>query len=78
PDTGAGSAPIVDMGAIERQRCPADFAAPFATLDVFDVIEYLGLFDIADPAADLAAPLGVFDFADILEYLGLFDTGCEG
>ena len=56
--------------------CAADLAAPVGTLDFFDVLEYLSLFDAQDPAADLAAPAGTFDFFDVLEYLGQFDQGC--
>ncbi|MEM7630096.1 MAG: GC-type dockerin domain-anchored protein [Planctomycetota bacterium] len=57
-------------------ECPADLATPAGVLDIFDVIEYLALFDAQDPAADLAAPAGVFDFFDVVEYLGEFDEGC--
>ncbi|MEM7629616.1 MAG: GC-type dockerin domain-anchored protein [Planctomycetota bacterium] len=55
---------------------PADLAPPNGSLDFFDVLEYLALFDAQDPAADLAAPFGSFDFFDVLEYLAQFDAGC--
>ena len=69
---------IVNNGYVSEggSVCAADLVAPFGTLDVFDVIEYLGLFDAQDPAADLAAPAGVFDFFDVVEYLAAFDAGC--
>ncbi|MEM7630095.1 MAG: S8 family peptidase [Planctomycetota bacterium] len=57
--------------------CTPDLAAPFGTLDFFDVLAYLALFDAGDPASDLAAPSGTFDFFDVLEYLAQFDAGCE-
>ncbi|MEL6741858.1 MAG: GC-type dockerin domain-anchored protein, partial [Planctomycetota bacterium] len=81
PDTGSGDDFIVDYGAIEAEgdsaeTCPADLAAPFGVLDVFDVLAYLALFDDADPAADLAAPIGTFDVFDVLAYLAQFDAGC--
>ncbi|MEM9559913.1 MAG: GC-type dockerin domain-anchored protein [Planctomycetota bacterium] len=66
----------VDLDDVVFGVCAADLVAPFGTLDVFDVIEYLGLFDAQDPAADLAAPAGVFDFFDVVEYLAAFDAGC--
>lgn len=56
--------------------CAPDLASPFGTLDFFDVLEFLALFDAQDPAADLAAPSGAFDFFDVLAYLTLFDAGC--
>ena len=54
----------------------ADLATPFGTLDIFDVIAFLALFDGEDPGADLAAPAGVFDIFDVIEYLAVFDAGC--
>ncbi|MEM9558838.1 MAG: NF038122 family metalloprotease [Planctomycetota bacterium] len=62
--------------ATDTPCSPADLAAPFGTLDFFDVLEYLATFDANDPAADLAAPLGTLDFFDVLDYLGTFDAGC--
>ncbi|MEM9559785.1 MAG: GC-type dockerin domain-anchored protein [Planctomycetota bacterium] len=56
--------------------CTPDLAAPFGSLDFFDVLEYLNLFDSNDPAADLAAPIGMLDFFDVLAYLSAFDAGC--
>lgn len=56
--------------------CPGDVALPIGVLDVFDVIEFLALFDAQDPSTDLAAPAGVFDVFDVIVYLGLFDAGC--
>ncbi|MEL6741266.1 MAG: GC-type dockerin domain-anchored protein [Planctomycetota bacterium] len=79
PDTGdaAGFGSVVDIGAAEFQgtsaACAADIAPPLGVFDIFDVIEFLALFDAADPAADLAAPAGVFDIFDVLDYLASTD-----
>jgi hypothetical protein len=54
----------------------ADLAAPFGTLNFFDLSTYLGLFNAGDPAADLAAPFGTLNFFDLSAYLGIFNTGC--
>lgn len=77
PDTGTGdfTNDVVDIGAAEFQgttTCPADFAEPFGTLDIFDVLAYLAQFDAMDDVADLAAPFGSFDIFDVLAYLTLF------
>ena len=54
----------------------ADFAEPFGTLDIADVLGFLGAFGAADPVADYAAPFGVFDIADVLGFLSVFSQGC--
>ena len=56
--------------------CPADLAAPLGTLNVFDLIEYIALYNAQDPAADLTAPVGVFNIFDVQAYLGLYNAGC--
>lgn len=61
---------------IEVVGCAPDLAPPLGSLDFFDVLEYLALFDANDPAADLAPPAGSLDFFDVLEYLAAFDAGC--
>lgn len=55
---------------------PADLAAPFGTLNFFDIAAYIALFNAGDPAADLAAPFGVLNFFDLSTYIGLFNQGC--
>jgi len=54
----------------------ADLAAPFGTLNAFDLFAYIGLFNDQDPAADLVAPFGAFNFFDVAEFIGLFNAGC--
>lgn len=56
--------------------CPADLAAPFGTLDFFDVAAFLTYFSNQNPLADLAAPAGVFNFFDISEFLARYNAGC--
>ncbi|RMH12729.1 MAG: hypothetical protein D6695_05835, partial [Planctomycetota bacterium] len=75
-DTGSGTAPIVDIGAVEFQlrSCPADMNFD-GQLDFFDVLEFLTLFDAFDPAADLTGD-GIHDFFDVLLFLALFSAGC--
>ena len=54
----------------------ADLAAPFGTLDIADVVEFLRAFGAGDPAADFAAPFGEFDIADVVDFLNQFGIGC--
>ena len=56
--------------------CPADLAAPFGVLNIFDIQTYIGLYNTQDAAADLAAPFGVFNIFDIQTYIGLYNQGC--
>ncbi|MEL6740990.1 MAG: GC-type dockerin domain-anchored protein, partial [Planctomycetota bacterium] len=45
------------------------------TVDSLDMIEFLALFDAADPQADWDGN-GLFDSFDVIEYLADFDFGC--
>lgn len=54
----------------------ADLAAPFGTLDFFDVLAFLNRLDDQCPNADIAPPNGVWDAADVSAHLSLFDQGC--
>lgn len=56
--------------------CPADLAAPYGTLDFFDVSAFLSAYNAHDPAADLAAPFGTFDFFDVSAFLSAYNAGC--
>ncbi|MCA9298482.1 MAG: hypothetical protein KDA28_05415, partial [Phycisphaerales bacterium] len=44
-------------------------------LDVFDVLEFLQMFENHDPGADWNDD-GIFDIFDITSYLGAFSQGC--
>lgn len=59
-----------------RLECPPDLAPPVGVLDFFDVLAWLALFEVFDPASDLGPPSGVFDIFDLLAYLDLFAAGC--
>ncbi|RMH10171.1 MAG: hypothetical protein D6695_11900, partial [Planctomycetota bacterium] len=77
PDTGSGSAPIVDMGVYEvavANSCPADFNND-GQLDFFDVQAFLAAFAVHDPQADFNAD-GLFDFFDVQAFLQAFTIGC--
>ena len=54
----------------------ADLAVPLGTLDIDDVLTFLGAFAAGEPAADLAAPEGALDIDDVLTFLGSFAEGC--
>ena len=56
--------------------CPADLAAPFGVLNIFDIQAYIGLYNGQDSAADLAAPFGTFNIFDIQAFIGLYNQGC--
>jgi hypothetical protein len=56
--------------------CPPDLAAPFGTLNFFDLAAYIALYNANDPAADLAAPFGALNFFDLAEYIALYNAGC--
>ncbi|GEM_PF-2902393 len=58
------------------QPCVADVAAPFGTLNFFDVSAYIGLYNQQDASADLAAPFGVFNFFDITAFIAAYNAGC--
>jgi len=73
-DTGVG-APVVDMGAFEVQHpCVIDYTGDGMT-DFTDYLEFLNLYDAADPRADLTGD-GLVDFSDYLEFLNLYEGGC--
>lgn len=75
-DTGAGAAPVIDIGAVELQlrSCPADLVHD-GTLDFFDVQEFLSLYSSGNLAADYTFD-GTLDFFDVLRFLQFFNAGC--
>jgi endonuclease I len=62
-------------GTVGSAPCPADLAAPFGTLNFFDLAAYLSLFTARDPAADLNND-ALFNFFDVSAYIGLYNAGC--
>ncbi|UYV11263.1 MAG: right-handed parallel beta-helix repeat-containing protein [Phycisphaera sp.] len=77
PDTGAGPAPIPDMGAYELAATPclADFDGD-GQLTLFDFLAFQNAFDAGEFRADLDGDgeLTIFDF---LVFQNAFDAGCE-
>lgn len=78
---GSGAAELDDAVAWVEQNlidegCPVDLAEPFGALNVFDVIEYIALYNGQDPAADLAAPFGSLNFFDVSAYIAAYNAGC--
>ncbi|MAY74126.1 MAG: hypothetical protein CMJ31_05245 [Phycisphaerae bacterium] len=60
----------------DQQCSPADYSAPFGTLDIADVVAFLQAFGASDPASDLAMPFGTYDIADVVGFLQIFGAGC--
>lgn len=76
PDTGAGSPPIVDMGAFEM-HCPGDVNGDGA-VDLDDLAQVLIRFG-ANPARDAEGDLdldGRVDLGDLAIVLAMFGVGC--
>ncbi len=57
-------------------RCLPDLAAPFGTLNFFDVVAYIAIYNSASPAADLAPPFGTLNFFDLSAYIATYNAGC--
>ena len=45
-------------------------------LSIFDIQQFITLYNTQSPAADLAEPFGSFNIFDIQEYLTLYNAGC--
>lgn len=61
---------------VDPAVCPADFSAPFGTLDIFDVLAFLELFTAGDTEADLNHD-DRWDFFDLQALLISFSGGCN-
>lgn len=66
----------VVQGTVPGGCNPADVAAPFGTLNFFDVSTFIALYNANDPLADLAAPFGTFNFFDVSAFIGFYNAGC--
>ncbi|MCC6675773.1 MAG: right-handed parallel beta-helix repeat-containing protein [Phycisphaerales bacterium] len=74
-DTGVGTSPLADRGALEFiPACRADLTGD-GLADFSDYLEFLNLYDAADPRADFTFD-GLIDFADYLDFINLYDAGC--
>ncbi|MCB9841555.1 MAG: right-handed parallel beta-helix repeat-containing protein [Phycisphaeraceae bacterium] len=87
PDTGNGTAPIVDMGAAEFFVCRADIL-PDGIVNNEDFFYFLTLFCAAHPGADFTTfavpgtqgygvPNGAVTNDDFFFYLTIFVAGCD-
>ncbi len=56
--------------------CAPDLAEPFGTLNIFDLMAYINLYNAQDPSADLAAPFGALNIFDITAYIDAYGAGC--
>jgi len=58
----------------DNTACPADCTAD-GTLDLFDFLCFVNLFNAGDPAADFTGD-GILDLFDFLAYVNAFNAGC--
>jgi len=72
PGTNAGSAFLYAAAC----PCPADLADPAGTLNFFDIVAFIDLYNSGDPGADLAEPFGSLNFFDVAAYVDLYNAGC--
>jgi hypothetical protein len=56
------------------QPCPPDLDGN-GSLDLFDFLAFVNLFNAGDPAADFDGN-GVLDLFDFLAFINAFNTGC--
>lgn len=76
-DTSGADGPF-DLDLIIDSGCgPVDFALPFGTLDLADIVAWINLFQSGDPSVDLAVPFGLLDLADIVAWIAEFTGGCR-
>ncbi len=76
-DTGAGSAPIVDIGPYEFQSdtaCAADLTGE-GDVNTNDFFLYLSYYQAMDPRADFA-PGGGINTNDFFAFLAAYQAGC--
>jgi hypothetical protein len=70
------SAIVTALGAAPVPCGPADFAEPFATLDLADIVAFLNAFADQSSAADLDGN-GSFDLNDVARFVDAFGNGCS-
>ncbi len=62
---------------IDATACSsADLAEPLGTLNFFDIVAFVDLYNTGDPGADLAEPFGSLNFFDVAAYIDLYNAGC--
>lgn len=76
-DPGASQDIVLHLtGEVLASGCPADLAAPFGTLNFFDMSAFISAYNAQDDVADLAAPFGTWNFFDVSAYIDLYTSGC--
>lgn len=55
--------------------CPPDFAAPFGTLDFFDIAAFISAYNAQHASADFD-PNGQFNFFDVAAFIDAYNAGC--
>ena len=53
-----------------------DLAEPWATLDLGDIVAFIGAMQTQQLPADIAPPWGVYDLSDITAFVHQFMLGC--
>jgi len=53
-----------------------DLAAPFGSLNFFDIAEYIAMFNSGDSGADFAPPFGSLNFFDVASFIAAYNAGC--
>ncbi|MEO1008120.1 MAG: VCBS repeat-containing protein [Planctomycetota bacterium] len=48
----------------------------YGSLNIFDLLAYINLYNAGDMTADLAAPVGTLDFMDVMTAIQLIENGC--
>ncbi len=75
-DLNNGNNSIPDVNTITVVSCLPDFAAPYGTLNFFDVSAFLSAYNNQQALADIAAPFGTWNFFDVSAFLSAYNAGC--
>lgn len=79
-DNGLGTAVVSGTGTVVATGsllgCDADLAAPFGTLNFFDISEFINLYSARDPMADFNVD-AAFNFFDITAFIDAYNAGCD-
>lgn len=66
---------VIDLQDRWLIACPADIAAPFGTLNIFDIVHFIDLYNQQSQLANLFDD-GQFNIFDIVEFINLYNAGC--
>ena len=85
PDGGRSAFRVESYGStvtfvgtpLEGGGCsPVDLAVPFGVIDLADIVAFVSLYELGDPAADLTGADGVIDLADVTAFVDGALAGC--